>query len=128
MTTGAVVLAAFVDGLAAGTLAGGPLVVGPPSWENVSMTTTTIASAAIATPPSTVVDRGTAFGTLVCTSRVTAYTRTGSSMPFSRRHPRGRNPTLMLACVMPFTVELTRTSPGWAAAHRRAAILTARPM
>ena len=42
--------------------------------------------------------------------------------------PRGMNPTVMLACVMPLTVELTRTSPGLAAAHRRAAMLTARPM
>jgi len=37
------------------------------------------------------------------------------------------NPTGMLAWVMPFTVELTRTSPGFAAAHSRAAMLTARP-
>jgi hypothetical protein len=36
--------------------------------------------------------------------------------------------TGMLAWVMPLTVEVTRTSPGRAAAHTRAAMLTAVPM
>ena len=49
-------------------------------------------------------------------------------MPLRRRWPLGMNPTGMLDWAMPFTVELTRTSPGFAAEHRRAAMFTARPM
>ncbi len=134
MTTGAVVGPAFAERLAVGTFAAGTLAAGtlaagtPTSWGPASTITIESATAAAATPPTMTADRGTARGTLAFTSRDTAYTRIGSSIPFRCRRPRGMNPTVILACVMPFTVELTRTSPGRAAAHRRAAILTALPM